>query len=58
MPVLEDCFVTAFNSLKAATNFTKVGVMFCDGIIIPRLKSLFSKLKFIKIYLRSKKMHA
>ena len=55
--VLEDSFVNAFKDFKQPTKFSKVGTMFCDGIIMPRLKSLFPKLSFIKIYLRSKKLH-
>jgi hypothetical protein len=45
-----------FKSHKTDKPFSKVKGMFCDGIILPRLKKLFPKYLDFEIYLRKRKL--
>ena len=43
-----------FKSRKSTKNFEKLGNVFCDGILLPRLAMLFHKYADYEAYLRNK----
>jgi hypothetical protein len=49
-------WLNSFETYKTDKPFSKVEGMFCDGIILPRLKKLFPKYVDFETYLRKRKL--
>jgi hypothetical protein len=49
-------WLSSFKGCKTSEPFCKVKGMFCDGIILPRLRRLFPKYADFEIYLRKRNL--
>lgn len=56
MPHIKDWVTRNFNHKRSSKPFKKLGGMFCDGIILPRLAELFPSYNDYEAFLRGHKL--